>query len=103
MGMHVIEVTGIPDDLMQLLDERVRETGGDRDAFIRDLLRKELQEGPEADRSEEPHADMTFEEILSPVHRQVAGSGTTDEELDELFEEALQEVRSERRSAQSQQ
>jgi hypothetical protein len=99
MANHTIEVAGIPDELMRLLEARVRETGGDRDAFIREVLVKELQDRQEPDRSAKPHADLTFQEILRPVHRQVAESGTTDEELDEIFEEALEQVRNERRAA----
>lgn len=39
-----------------------------------------------------PHADMTFEELLSPIHKQVKESGITEEELDDLFEEIRKEV-----------
>lgn len=39
-----------------------------------------------------PHADMTFEELLSPVHQQVKQSGIMEEELDDLFEEIREEV-----------
>jgi hypothetical protein len=49
------------------------------------MLRKTLQEGAEPDHGAGPHAVLTFEEILVPVHRQAAESGTTDEELDGLW------------------
>lgn len=35
---------------------------------------------------------MTFEEILAPVHRQVKESSITEEELEQLFEKAREEV-----------
>jgi metal-responsive CopG/Arc/MetJ family transcriptional regulator len=99
MKTHTIKVTGIPDDLLRLLDERLRRNGGDRAAFVRELIRKELQPPAEEPR---PHSGISFEEILAPVHQQVAESGITDEELDRLFEETREQVREEKRTAQSQ-
>lgn len=32
--------------------------------------------------------DLTFREILAPLHREIQESGMTDEDLDALFEEA---------------
>ena len=100
METHTIEIAGIPDELLELLDEQVRQRGGDRASFIRDLLRKELQrdsqpfaEGPR------PHSGISFEEILTPVHEQAAASGITEEELERVFAEARERVREEKRAA----
>jgi metal-responsive CopG/Arc/MetJ family transcriptional regulator len=102
METHVIEVTGISDELLRLLDERVRQKGGDRSSLIRELIQKELQGTPRSRRkTNRPHAEMSFEEILRPVHRQVEESGITDEELDRMFEEARAQVRSERKQSRS--
>ena len=46
-----------------------------------------------------PHAGMTFKEILAPIRQEFAQSGMTEEELNELLQESLDEVRSERRKA----
>jgi len=90
---HTIEVAGIPDDLLKLLDERVRQTGSDRTEYILKLLQRDLLETPpRSHRDAHPHADMTFAELLLPVHQQVTESGLTGEELDDLFEEIREEV-----------
>jgi len=90
---HTIEVTGVPDDLLKLLDERVRQSGSDRTEYILKLLQRDLLEtSPQSHEDARPHADMTFEELLSPVHQQVKESGMTGEELDDLFEEIREEV-----------
>jgi hypothetical protein len=39
---HTIEITNIPDDMLRLLDCRVREHGGDRAGYIRQLLDRDL-------------------------------------------------------------
>ncbi len=39
-----------------------------------------------------PNGEMTFEEILAPVHQQLKISGVTEEELENLFESAREEV-----------
>jgi hypothetical protein len=38
MDNNKIEVTGISEPLLRLIDERVRHFGGDRAAYIRDLI-----------------------------------------------------------------
>mgnify|MGYP002778672842 CR=1 FL=1 len=39
---NTIEVTGIPTQLLKLLDERVRQTGSDRAGYIRHLIEKDI-------------------------------------------------------------
>ena len=100
MGTHTIEVAGIPDELLDLLDEHVRQRGGDRASFIRDLIRRELQRDSLTSGGDpRPDSRLSFDEILAPVHDQAAESGMTDEELDRLFEEARERVREEKRAA----
>lgn len=90
---HTIEVTGIPDDLLKLLDERVRQAGIDRTEYILKLLQRDLlSTPPQSHRDARPDADMTLAELLLPVHQQVKESGITEEELDDLFEEIREEV-----------
>ena len=100
MATHTIEIADIPDELLDLLDEHVRQWGGDRASFIRDLIRKELQpHSSPSRRGPGPHSRTSFAEILEPVHQQVAESGMTEEDLDRLFEEARERVREEKRAA----
>ena len=42
MDNNIIEVTGIPEPLLRLIDERVREKGGDRSAYVRDLIERDI-------------------------------------------------------------
>lgn len=42
MDNNVIEVTGISEPLLKLIDERVSHSGGDRAAYVRDLIEKDI-------------------------------------------------------------
>lgn len=42
MDNNKIEVTGISEPLLRLIDERVRHFGGDRAAYIRDLIERDI-------------------------------------------------------------
>ncbi|MHC5732271.1 MAG: hypothetical protein ACYTXY_51085, partial [Nostoc sp.] len=42
MDNNKIEVTGISKPLLRLIDERVRHFGGDRAAYIRDLIERDM-------------------------------------------------------------
>lgn len=41
---HTLEVTEVDDDLLQLLDQRASQQAQDRSAYVRDLLRRALEE-----------------------------------------------------------
>ena len=79
---HVIKITGFPDELLKLLDARVKErhaTG--RAEYLRELVRKDLL--PE---------EKTFREILAEVHRDARRLKTTEAELDRLFTKTREKV-----------
>ena len=78
-SIHTIEVTGIPEETLRLLDERVRQQGGDRAGYIRHLLDKDLH-------------SPTLSELLAPFRAQVVESGVEEEDLDQLFTEAREEA-----------
>lgn len=42
MDNNKIEVTGISEPLLKLIDERVRHFGGNRSAYIRDLIERDI-------------------------------------------------------------
>jgi hypothetical protein len=71
----------IPDDLLQLVDERARESGLKREDYIRAVLSREVTGLP------------SVSEILKPFREQVEASGATDEDLARLFSEAREESR----------
>lgn len=82
---YTIEVTGISEETLRLLDARVRQQGGDLSEYIRTLLDKDL------------HAP-TLSELLAPFRAQVAKSGMSEEDLDHLFAEAREEAFQERQA-----
>ena len=92
MQTHIIEVK-VSDETLKRLDERARHIGQDRAEFAGKLIEKELAE-PEA-----PKADKTFDEILAPIRQGFAETGMTEDELDQMFEEAREEVWQERQKA----
>lgn len=95
MTTHTIEVTDIDEDLLRSLDKRASQQAQDRSAYVRDLLRRDLAETH--GRAEAPATQKTFAEILAPIHESVRQSGYTEEEVIGFFDEALREVRAERR------
>ncbi len=86
MASQTIVVTDIPEELVQRLDARVREHGGDRAGFIRELLQRVLDGEPA------PQAEPSLDALLAPIRQGFEASGLTDDELDKLFEEAREEV-----------
>ena len=89
---YTLEVTDVPEDLIELLDRRVRQQAKDRSEYIRDLLTRDLKSRSEAE---------TMTEVLAPLHEAVQLSGCTEEEAIGAFDEALREVRAARRSGLS--
>ena len=90
MGVHVLELS-VSDEEWAGLEARARAAGLPNPiAYLKDFVRR----GPAAPAIPDApvSADMTFAEILAPVHAQAAASGITEEELDELIEEARNEV-----------
>jgi hypothetical protein len=75
---RTIEVP-IPDDLLQLVDERAWKSGLKREDYIRTVLSRELTGAP------------SISEILAPFREQVKASGVTDEDLARLFSLAREE------------
>ena len=69
----------IPDHLIPRLEQRARSAGLDREQYVRALVSRELA-GP-----------RTFDEILGGFREEVAVSGISDSELDQLFESARQD------------
>lgn len=80
----MIEVP-IPDDLIQRLEQKSRVAGLDREQYVLALVSRDLT-GP-----------RTFDEILGGFREEVAASGVTEAELDELFDSARRDSLRDRR------
>ncbi len=89
MTTYTLEVTDVPEDLLQLLDQRAKRQAKDRSAYVRDLLRQDLKNSAES--------EVSMADVLAPFHEAVRASGSTEEEAIDVFDEALREVRAERR------
>ena len=83
--MRTIEIP-LPDELLQLVDERARTAGVPREAYIRAVLSRDVS------------AEPSISEILAPFRDQVESSGISDDALDQLFSEAREEARTDRNS-----
>jgi hypothetical protein len=69
----------IPAELEPLILRQVKETGKPIEEVTVELIAQGLQPRPPA---------LTFDAILAPFRKEVAESGITDEELDNLFMQA---------------
>jgi predicted DNA-binding protein len=89
---RTIEVR-LPDDLLQRIDQRVRQKGSDRSHAIQELIEKGLKE------EEPPHAGMTFAELLTRASGPSPADAMTDEELAGFSEAEVKAHRAQRRRA----
>jgi hypothetical protein len=84
---ETIEISGLPSETRELLDEIGRSEGKTGEEFLRTLIEAEIL------------SRRSFREILAPVHESFAASGTTEEEFDAIIEEAREAVYRERQDA----
>lgn len=83
--LRTIEIS-VPDQLLQLLDEKALRSGLGRDEYVSALLSKPLAGPP------------TLAQVLKPFRDQVTASGATDADLGRLFAQARQESHRARRA-----
>lgn len=67
-------------EMQERLQQRAMDSGQDVEAYVERLIEKALS-GPQS-----------IDELLSPVRKQFAESGMTDDELNALIDEAREEV-----------
>ena len=99
MASHTIKVTGVPEELLQLLDQRIRTrhaTG--RSEYIRELIRRDVLAAPGAAPPGWPSAEMPFRELLAPVQQEAERLGESEDETEELLRHELEVHRRERRA-----
>jgi len=95
MASRTIKVTGISDELLQLLDARVQsQHGTGRSEYIRNLLRRDLLSGSE---SRALSQRRSFREILAPVYA-AAPPEETEAEAEQFVDDLIATVRRERRA-----
>ncbi|HEU0138784.1 MAG TPA: hypothetical protein VFQ79_03700 [Bryobacteraceae bacterium] len=76
----------ISDELLSSLDRKAREAGMNREEYLRALVARDLS------------GSKTLDEVLGAFRDQVATSGMSDAQIDELFSTARDEAYRERNS-----
>jgi hypothetical protein len=84
----------------RFLREQAASRGQDVAEYLQGLIETALK-GANGSAPGGPHAGMSFDAILAPVRKEVETSGLTDEELDELFRDTIEEVRREKDTKRS--
>ena len=77
----------LPSATIEKLQAQAAAISKDVDTFVREAVDVKLA-----------IAGLTFREILAPIHREVAASGASQEELDTLAEDAIREARAARKA-----
>jgi hypothetical protein len=72
----------LPAATEEKLKERARERGKDVEAYVRELVEQDIS--------------PSWDELVKPVHDEFERSGMTQEELDDLTDELISEVRAEK-------
>jgi hypothetical protein len=81
-----IELRDLPPELLSELDERAKDRGLDREAYVLRLIERNLQD-----------AGATFDEILAPIREEVKATGMTEQEIEAFVDEEVAAARRERR------
>jgi hypothetical protein len=98
MASHTIKVTGVPEELLQLLDQRIRtQHATGRSEYIRELIRRDVLPSPGAPTGW-PSAEMPFRELLAPVQAEAERVGESEDETEAFLREQLESHRKERRA-----
>lgn len=92
---HTIKISGVSDELLRRVDERWKGRHyADRSEYVRDLIRKDVF-------GEQGNATPSFSEgtrsLFGALHSRAKQEGWTDEEIAEDIENALTEVRQDRK------
>jgi hypothetical protein len=82
----------MPADIERRLREKARNSGQTLEAYLQQLVARHALAGAET----ASPAPKSFDEILAPVREGFAECGMTEDELNELFEEARDEAWQER-------
>ena len=77
---ETIEITGLPEGTREAIKELSQSKGQSSEEYLRTLIEADIL------------SQKTFAEILAPIREGFRKSGMTEEQLDDLFEEARQRV-----------
>lgn len=80
MLTDTIQVTGLPPLVIEAVENRVKEIGTTAEDYVRYLIEEDLA------------STLSMRVLFAPVREQIKESGISEDELDELLEEAREEV-----------
>ncbi|HSK71594.1 MAG TPA: hypothetical protein VK892_07860 [Pyrinomonadaceae bacterium] len=80
MLTDTIEITGLPPSVIEAVENRAKEIGTTPENYVRYLIEEDLGSA------------LSMRVLFAPVREQIRESGISEAELDELLEEAREEV-----------
>jgi hypothetical protein len=81
MLTDTIQVSGLPETVIQGVSDRAKAVGTTAEEYVRYLIEEDLSS-----------SSLNLRVLFAPVREQIKKSGTSDDELNELLEEAREEV-----------
>ena len=79
MQTDTIQISGLPETLIQGVSDRAKAIGSTTEQYIRYLIEEDLS------------SSLNMRVLFAPVREQIKESGTSDDELTALLEEAREE------------
>lgn len=76
-----IEISGLPEAVIQGVNYRAKAVGATSEEYVRCLIEEDLSS-----------SSLSLRVLFAPVREQIKESGTSETELTELLEEAREEV-----------
>lgn len=80
MLTDTIQITGLPPSVIEAVENRAKEIGTTTENYVRYLIEEDLS------------STLSMRVLFAPVREQIRESGISETELDELLEEAREEV-----------
>lgn len=81
MLTDTIQISGLPETVIQSVSDRAKAVGTTAEEYIRYLIEEDLSS-----------SSLNLRVLFAPVREQIKESGISDDELAELLEEAKEEV-----------
>jgi hypothetical protein len=80
MQTDTIQITGLSPSVIEAVENRAKEIGATAEDYVRYLIEEDLA------------STLSMRVLFAPVREQIRQSGISETELDELLEEAREEV-----------
>lgn len=80
MLTDTIQITGLPPSVIEAVENRAKEIGATAEDYVKYLIEEDL------------NSTLSMRVLFAPVRKQIRTSGISETELNELLEEAREEV-----------